>query len=50
MELLMLSIFTSTMFFQSTNDHQSTSNDWLKQVVPTGLVKMHNDQAIGNIA
>ena len=42
--LLMLSIFTSAMFFQST------SNDWLKPGMTTGLVNMHIDRSIANLA
>ena len=46
----MLSIFTSTMFiFNRPIDHQSTSNDWLKPVMSTGLVNMHIDWSIANI-
>ena len=44
----MLSIFTSTMIFSI--DHQSTSNDWLKPVMSTGLVNMHIDRSIANLA
>ena len=44
----MLSIFTLTMFFSI--DHQSTSNDWLKPVMTTGLVNMHIDWSIANLA
>ena len=43
----MLSI-TSTMFFSI--DHQSTSNDRLKPVMTTGLVNMHIDRSIANLA
>ena len=42
----MLSIFTSTMFFSID---QSTSNDWLKPVMTTGLVNMHIDRSIANL-
>ena len=31
-------------------DHQSTSNDRLKPVMTTGLVNMHIDQSIANLA
>ena len=31
-------------------DHQSTSNDWLKPVMTTGLVNMHIDRSIANLA
>ena len=40
-------IFTSTMIF--SND-QSTSNDRLKPVMTTGLVNMHIDRSIANLA
>ena len=47
----MLSIFTSTMFFFNPPiDHQSTSTDLLKPVMTTGLVNMHIDQFIANLA
>ena len=29
---------------------QSTSNDWLKPVMTTGLVNMHIDRSIANLA
>ena len=44
----MLSILTSAMFFSI--DHQSTSNDRLKPVMTTGLVNMHIDRSIANLA
>ena len=44
----MLSIFTSTMIFSI--DHLLTSNDRLKQVLTTGLVNMHIDWLIADLA
>ena len=44
----MPSVFTSTHFFNRPIDHQSTSNDWLKPVMTTGLVNMHIDRLIAN--
>ena len=41
-------IFTSTKFFSI--DHQLTSNDQLKPVKTTGLVNMHIDRSIANLA
>ena len=35
------------MFFSI--DHQSSTNDWLKPVMTTGLVNMHIDQSIANL-
>ena len=46
----MPSIFTSTKFFQLPIDHQSTSNDRLKPVMTAGLVNMHIDRSIANLA
>ena len=46
----MPSIFTSTKFFNQPIDHQSTSNDRLKPVMTSGLVNMHIDQSIANLA
>ena len=47
---MMPSIFTSTKFFNRPIDHQSTSNDRLKPVMTTGLVNMHIDWSIANLA
>ena len=44
----MLSIFTSTMIFSI--NHQLTGNDQLKPVMTTGLVNMHIDRSIANLA
>ena len=44
----MLSIFTSTLIFSI--DHQLTSNDRLNPVMTTGLVNMHIDRLIANLA
>ena len=46
----MPSVFTSTKFFNRPIDHQSTSNDRLKPVMTTGLVNMHIDRSIANLA
>ena len=46
----MPSIFTWTRFFDRPIDHQSTSNDRLKPVMTTGLVNMHIDRSIANLA
>ena len=37
-------------FFNRPIDHQSTSNDRLKPVMTTGLVNMHIDGSIANLA
>ena len=44
----MLSIIIDHVFFSI--DHQSTSNDRLKPVITTGLVNMHIDRSIANLA
>ena len=46
----MPSILTATKFFNRPIDHQSTSNDRLKPVMTTGLVNMHIDRSIANLA
>ena len=47
----MPSIFTPTkFFFNRPINHQSTSNDRLKPVMTTGLVNMHADRSIANLA
>ena len=38
------------VFFNRPIDHQSTSNDRLKPVITTGLVNMHIDRSIANLA
>ena len=38
------------VFFNRPIDHQSTSNDRLKPVMTTGLVNMHIDRSIANLA
>ena len=45
----MLRIFTLTIFNRPI-DHQSTSIDRLKPVMTTGLVNMHIDRSIANLA
>ena len=46
----MLSIHIDYGFFNRPIDHQSTSNDRLKPVLTTGLVNMHIDRSIANLA
>ena len=37
------------IFFNRPIDHQSTSNDWLKPVMTTGLVNMQIGRSIANL-
>ena len=37
------------VFFKRPIDHQSSTNDWLKPVMTTGLVNMHIDRSIANL-